>query len=58
MYEYKRIESRIGKLTPKQFINLLNEHAKQGWELFSYNEHEGLNYNYRFTAIMKMKIIN
>jgi len=33
MWEYKREETRIGSYNPSRFMQLLNNYAKDGWEL-------------------------
>ena len=58
MFQYKRIEAEIGSYTPEQFMELLNNYAKEYWELVYYCEHEGLNYRYKFVAVMKLQIAN
>jgi hypothetical protein len=58
MWEYKRVETRIGSYTPSLFMVLLNNYAKEGWELVDYWEHEGLNDNYQFRVVMKRQRVD
>ena len=48
MWEYKRIECRVVSYTSTQFMELLNNYAKEGWEVIHYFENEMC-----FIAVMK-----
>lgn len=54
MWEYKRIETGYGSYTASKFIDLLNNYAKDGWEIIHYWEDENSNLScYKFKVVMK-----
>jgi hypothetical protein len=57
MWEYKREETIIGSYNPSQFMQLLNNYAKEGWELVDYWESSSGPFEstkkYNFRVVMK-----
>lgn len=56
LWEYKRHEIAFGSYTPSQLFELINNYAKQGWELYYYDEGKREQGDYRFTFVIKRKL--
>lgn len=53
MWEYTREETSTGSYKPEQFMQLLNNYGKEGWEIVHYWEQEVYKDSYKFIVIMK-----